>query len=159
MGVLADEPGFRHATLTRLWVPPGGRRSICDIVQHVGGCKFLYHDQAFGDGLLAWEDPLIQGAGALATMPAAIEWLREGHARLRQSVATLDDGELRRLRPHHSGKPKETRWIITMMIQHDTYHAGEINYIRPPCTSKTMSSQIPNPKSQICNQAGAPAGF
>ena len=113
-----------------LWVPPGGRRSICDIVQHVGGCKFLYHNQAFGDGLLAWEDPLIQGAGALATMPAAIEWLREGHARLRQSFATLDDGELRRLRPHHSGKPKETRWIITMMIQHDTYHAGEINYIR-----------------------------
>jgi hypothetical protein len=25
---------------------------------------------------------------------------------------------------------KETRWIITMIIQHDLYHAGEINHIR-----------------------------
>ena len=24
------------------WTPPGGRRSICDVVRHVGGCKFMY---------------------------------------------------------------------------------------------------------------------
>ena len=28
------------------------------------------------------------------------------------------------------GEMKETRWIITVMIQHDLYHAGEINHIR-----------------------------
>jgi hypothetical protein len=28
------------------------------------------------------------------------------------------------------GEQKETRWIITAMIQHDLYHAGEINHLR-----------------------------
>ncbi len=101
-----------------LWVAPGGRRSIHDIVQHVG------------DARLTWDDPLVLGGDALDTIPAAIEWLREGHERLRQSIAALDDAELQRLRWHHSGKYKETRWIISVMIQHDLYHAGEINYIR-----------------------------
>ena len=34
------------------WVPPGGDRSIRDIVQHVGGCKFMYEDHAFGRAAL-----------------------------------------------------------------------------------------------------------
>jgi hypothetical protein len=25
---------------------------------------------------------------------------------------------------------RETRWIISVMIQHDLYHAGEINHVR-----------------------------
>ena len=28
------------------------------------------------------------------------------------------------------GEPKETRWIIAVMIGHDLYHAGEVNHIR-----------------------------
>jgi hypothetical protein len=59
-----------------------------------------------------------------------VEWLRAGHERLHQSIASLEDGDLLRLRPHHSGKLKETRWIITTLMQHDIYHAGEINFIR-----------------------------
>jgi hypothetical protein len=113
-----------------LWVAPGGRRCIRDIVAHAGGCKFMYQDQAFGDGQLTWDDPLVAGGDALATISSAIEWLREGHERLRRSIATLDDDELPRPRPHHSGTPKETRWIIRTLIEHDLYHAGEINYIR-----------------------------
>jgi hypothetical protein len=50
-----------------LWVPAGGRRSIRDIVRHVGGCKFMYHDYAFGDATLTWEDPLVDGGDALAS--------------------------------------------------------------------------------------------
>ena len=44
-----------------LLVPPGGHRSIRDIVRHVGGCKFMYHDYAFGGATLTWEDPLVDG--------------------------------------------------------------------------------------------------
>lgn len=112
------------------WVAPGGRRSICDIVQHVGGCKFVYHNQAFGDARLTWEDPLVLGDGALADIPSAVRWLRAGHERLHQSIAALEDSQLTELRPHHSGKRKEIRWIIQAMLEHDFYHAGEINYIR-----------------------------
>ena len=28
------------------------------------------------------------------------------------------------------GELKETRWIVAVMIQHDLYHAGEINHLR-----------------------------
>jgi hypothetical protein len=113
-----------------LWVAPGGRRSIRDIVAHVGACKFMYDNLAFGDGRFTWDDPPVAGGDALATVSSAVAWLREGHQRLRRSVATLNDDELLRLRPHHSGTLRETRWLIATMIEHDLYHAGEINYIR-----------------------------
>jgi hypothetical protein len=112
------------------WVAPDGRRSIRDIVAHIGACKFMYHNQALGDGQLTWDDPPVAGGDALATIPSAIEWLREGHGQLYRSIAALDDDELLQSRPHHSGTPRETRWIIRTMIEHDLYHAGEINYIR-----------------------------
>ncbi len=112
------------------WVAPGGRRSIRDIVAHVGGCKFMYDNRAFGDGTYTWDDPPVAGGEALAAISSAIEWLRQGHGRLHRSIAALDDDELSRPRGHHSGTTRETRWVIKTMIEHDLYHAGEINYIR-----------------------------
>jgi hypothetical protein len=112
------------------WVPPGGQRSIHDIVQHVGGCKFMYHDYAFAGGGLTWDHPLVDGQGVLDTPAAATGWLREGQDRLRRSVAALADADLPRLRMTNWGEEKTTRWIITTMIQHDLYHAGEINHLR-----------------------------
>jgi hypothetical protein len=113
-----------------LWVAPGGQRSIRDIVAHVGACKFMYDNQAFGDGQYTWEEPPVAGGDVLDSIPTAIGWLREGHQRLYRSIAALDDDELSRLRGHHSGIAKETHWIIKTMIEHDLYHSGEINYIR-----------------------------
>jgi hypothetical protein len=63
-----------HSLLTNLgsvtpadWcgVAPGGRRSIRDIVQHVGGAKLVYQNRAFGDGQLTWDDPAVEGGDAL----------------------------------------------------------------------------------------------
>ena len=114
-----------------LWVPPGGHRSIRDIVRHVGGCKFMYHDYAFGGATLTWEDPLVDGVDTLDSSVSAIAWLRAGQERLRQSIAALDDdAELLRPRLTNWGAWEETRWIIAVMIQHDLYHAGEINHLR-----------------------------
>jgi hypothetical protein len=112
------------------WVPPGGDRTIREIVQHIGGCKLMYHNHAFGDAKLTWEDPLVDGVGRLPTLESALEWLREGQGRLRESAAGLDDAELLQPRMTNWGEPKETRWIISTMIQHDLYHAGEINHLR-----------------------------
>ena len=111
------------------WVPTDGRRSIRDIVLHVGGGKLMYHNQAFGDASLTWDDPVIEDNEAVATIPSAIEWLRQGQQRLRQSIVALDDDQLLLPRKTHLGM-KETRWIISVMITHDLYHAGEINHIR-----------------------------
>jgi len=62
------------------------------MVAHVGACKYVYENHAFGDASLRWDDPLVD------------------QKRLRQASATA-----------------ETRWIIKSTIEHDLYHAGEIN--------------------------------
>jgi hypothetical protein len=112
------------------WTPPGGKRSIHDLAQHVGGCKYMYVNHAFGDRSLTWEHPLVLGDGALTDADAAIAWLREGQTRLRTSVAALEDDELARPRKAYWSRVMETRWGVWVMIQHDLYHAGEINHVR-----------------------------
>ena len=113
-----------------LWVPPSGERSMRDIVGHVGGCKLMYHDYAFGAGTLTWDHPLVTGDEAVASVDSAVSWLRQGQERLRGAIAQLDDVELPHPRMTNWGEPAETRWIVAVMIQHDLYHAGEINHLR-----------------------------
>jgi hypothetical protein len=114
------------------WVPPGGARSIRDIVHHVGGVKVLSHDQAFGGATLTPDDPRVAPDEATVDLPTAIAWLRACHERLRGGVAALaDDAELLLPRRANWGELRETRWLIVVtMIQHDLYHAGEINHLR-----------------------------
>ena len=134
-------PGSEHPLLSGLrsvrdddwhWLPPDGRRSIFQMVEHVGECKYVYDNHAFGDGSMRWDRPgSVPTIEATARPAEIIEWLREGHRRLRASVAALaDDEELLRPRRANWGKEYETRWLINAMIQHDTYHAGEINHVR-----------------------------
>lgn len=113
-----------------IWVPPSGHRSIRSIVQHVGGCKFMYENHAFGDATLTWDHPLVTGDETTTDLDSAIPWLRKGHERLRHSIADLTDDDLDRPRMTNWGELKATRWIVTVMIQHDLYHAGEINHLR-----------------------------
>ena len=116
------------------WVPPGGERTIRAIVRHMGRSKVIAHDQAFGSGTLTWEDPNFDRDSDAATVdiPSAIAWLRMGHERLRGGIAALaDDAEVLRPRRTNWGELRETRWVIVVtMIQHDLYHAGEINHLR-----------------------------
>lgn len=137
---LMDE-GFRdnpfHSVLNNLktlqdddweWLAPDGVRTILHIVEHVGGNKYIYESQAFGDRSLSWEQPFLPKSSTPADM---IDWLRDGHDKLRGSVAALaDDEELSKNRGAPWGGEANTRWIINNMVQHDLYHAGEINYIR-----------------------------
>ncbi len=112
------------------WVPPGGERSIRDIVRHLGCSKVMSYDQAFGGGTRTWDDA--GGDEETNDIPSAIAWLRMGHERLRGGVAALaDDAELLKPRRANWGELKETRWLIVVtMMQHDVYHAGEINHLR-----------------------------
>ena len=114
------------------WVPPGGARSIRAIVRHVGRVKVMAYDQAFGGGTLTWDDPQVDGDEATVDLSTAIAWLRRCHERLRSGVAALaDDAELLQPRRTNWGELRETRWVIVVtMIQHDLYHAGEINHLR-----------------------------
>jgi uncharacterized damage-inducible protein DinB len=112
-------------------VPAGGSRSIESIVLHVGACKVMYADYAFGPGTLFWDQPAVQPwADGQAPMAETIEWLERVHRALVEHIAALDDSELRSPRLTNWGEQRETRWIVSTLLQHDLYHAGEINHIR-----------------------------
>ncbi|MFL5738444.1 MAG: DinB family protein [Actinomycetota bacterium] len=112
-------------------LPPGGTRSIESIALHVGTCKLMYDEFAFGVGTRAWDDPDIQPwPTGEAPRAETIEWLEDLHATIRGHVAALSDEELDVPRKTSWGEMRETRWLVSTLIQHDTYHAGEINHIR-----------------------------
>lgn len=118
-----------------LWLPPAGARPIAEMVAHLAACKNMYGNHAFGDASLTWDDPLADEK--LLKLPTAegierlLRLLKEAHARLRAQVDALaDDSELVRQRRTNWGDMADTRWIIKSMIEHDLYHAGEINRMR-----------------------------
>ena len=113
------------------WTPPGGRRTIRDIVKHIGVCKLRWHNQLFGDRSLTWEDfELVAEQEAAGPPDRVTAWLQEVHANLQSSVARLMDDELPGEREGYWSEPKPLQVTIVIMIQHDLYHAGEINHIR-----------------------------
>jgi DinB superfamily len=118
-----------------LSVPPGGSRSVRQIIGHIGACKFGYDNLAFRDATMTWDDPAgtlgvsmeeLQSVASLPREPsrdAVLGWLREGHRRWRDNVARLSDRDLFEPRPRPEGGTKELRWIIGVMIEHDLCHA------------------------------------
>ncbi len=110
-------------------LPEGGVRTIRDIVRHVGMFKFMYANHGFGDGELDYSDPPATPARSrVADLDAAVRWLRDGHKYLTECIRQLaDDSELDALRKAHWGEQVPTRHLIVTMIEHDLYHAGEIN--------------------------------
>jgi hypothetical protein len=112
-------------------VLPGADRTIEKIVLHVGACKVMYDDYAFGSGTLFWTDHEVEPwPPGSAPMAETIEWLGLAHERLVEHIAVLSDDDLSALRLTNWGEQRETRWIVSVMLQHDLYHAGEINHIR-----------------------------
>jgi uncharacterized damage-inducible protein DinB len=131
-----DAPGHEHSLLANLaslhdddwdWQPPGGKRTISAIVGHVAACKHMYDHYAFGEAQWTWADPRWSKPRSPSEL---VDWLKEGHHILRGHVAGLSDDDLVTLRRANWGEMKETRWLVSAMIEHDLYHAGEINHIR-----------------------------
>ena len=94
--------------------------------------KFMYANHAFRGGDLDYsDDPATPPPGRVATIDAAVEWLREGHAYLTEGIRELsDDGELEVARKTHWGGLLPTYHIVVTILEHDLYHAGEINRTR-----------------------------
>jgi hypothetical protein len=114
-------------------LPPGGGRSIADILEHVGWCKWMYEDYAFGSASLHGDQPPLIPEGGARSRPnhKLLEWLKEGHNKWLNSVRLLkDDQELEIERLTNWGERLPTRTILRIMIGHDYYHAGEINHLR-----------------------------
>ncbi|MBF8289252.1 MAG: DinB family protein [Chloroflexi bacterium] len=112
-------------------VPAGAARSIEAMAVHVGACKVMYDDYAFGSGTLRFGTPEVEPFADGGTPDQIIAWLEGAHGHLVEHVAALaDDGELDQPRMTNWGEHRPTRWIVAAMITHDAYHAGEINHLR-----------------------------
>lgn len=111
---------------------PGATRTIESMVLHVGACKIMYDDYAFGPGTLRFATPEVEPwRDGESEMAEVIPWLETAQQRLVDHVAALaDDAELDVPRPTNWGELRPTRWIVAAMITHDAYHAGEINHLR-----------------------------
>jgi len=116
---------------TRL--PTGAGRSIADILEHVGWCKWMYEDYAFGSATMKGDRPPLipMNAARSRPYPELLTWLMDGHTYWLASVRALTaDAELEMERLTNWGEWLPTREIIRIMIAHDIYHAGEINHLR-----------------------------
>jgi hypothetical protein len=114
------------------WLPVDGKRTIYEIVFHVGACKFVYGSHVSGDCSIHWDLPnSIPTIDWNAPPGHWLAYLREGQAYLRSRVEALTgDQELLLPRLTPQGWQREARWLIKTMIEHDIYHAGEINHLR-----------------------------
>ena len=113
-------------------LPPGAARTIESIALHVGSCKVMYDDYAFGSASLLFATPAVEPfTEGTAERQAVMDWLDSAHRQIAAHVGELvDDDELDRPRLTNWGEMRPTRWIVATMITHDAYHAGEINHLR-----------------------------
>ncbi|MEP6973074.1 MAG: DinB family protein [Actinomycetota bacterium] len=112
-------------------LPVGGARTIESIALHVGSCTVMYDEYAFGAGELTWNDQRwLPWKVGEASIDATVAWLEDVHGRFVDHVRSLVDADLGELRPTNWGELRETRWLISTMLQHDVYHAGEVNHLR-----------------------------
>ncbi len=129
--LMANLKGLEADDWTALF--PGAGRTIAEILEHVGWCKWMYEDYAFGAGTLRGDQPPVLPPNGARSRPAheLLAWLAEGHRRWVASVRALAaDTELDRDRLTNWGQYLPTRVIIRIMLHHDVYHAGEINHLR-----------------------------
>jgi uncharacterized damage-inducible protein DinB len=116
-----------------MWLQPlpASLRTIGEIALHVGSSKVMYTDYAFGSGSLTWESPEVEPwPPSGPPMQETIAWLREVHEGLMAHVRALTDDDMLAMRMANWGEEKETRWLLSTLLQHDVYHAGEINRMR-----------------------------
>ena len=121
-----------HNTRAEDWEvnPPGGGRSIGDIVRHLGLCYLMYENHAFGDRTRQWGDGSIDVGARPETPQQWTDWLRATHTIFRDSVANLTDDQLDEITQAPWEGPLSKRRIVELMLQHGLYHCGEINHIR-----------------------------
>jgi hypothetical protein len=92
---------------------------------HIGLCKVIYHEWAFGPAQETFMTIETPGDAA-----SAIEVLEQGHRLLSADLASLDDRALDRPVLTNWGERWPAWRIFTTMAAHDRQHGGEIGTLR-----------------------------
>lgn len=93
--------------------------------------KHIYTDYLFRGVNRSWDD-VLQECRTLAGTGTGelVEWAREGHAAFMAGMSSLEDANLAEMTTKWHGARDTKAEVIAVMIQHDCYHAGEINHLR-----------------------------
>jgi len=109
--------------------PIAGAHSIWEIVLHMTAWEDVARRRLLGDSTEIADDenwPRIEGASS-AGWARALEGLRSGHMRLRETAASVRDDLLD---SSPTGKPISRYVHLHGVIQHDLYHAGQISILK-----------------------------
>lgn len=110
--------------------PARCRRTIRELVTHIGQTWLMYSSRSFRGEPREWNDTTIDGAARGDSSDEIISWLRNCHAELRSDIDRLGDDDLSMPRETPWGESYETRRLIELATQHTLYHTGEINHLR-----------------------------
>jgi len=128
--LMANLSSVTGADLDKL--PPGGGRTMRDLIVHCGSVKAMYVTHAFGDAArtfwTAWDQ---DGPVSEASFEDLMDWLERTHGDLINQVHLLaTDGERAARRPSYGGAQWEARAILGASSLHGVYRAGERNHLR-----------------------------
>ena len=92
---------------------------------HVATCKVMYHEYAFGPGVLTWDDLEVPH-----TVAGAVAMLEHGQELLAADLRSVGEAELDELRATNWGDRWPAWEIFWTMAAHDLHHGAEIGALR-----------------------------
>lgn len=105
--------------------------NIVAIVQHIAGGKVSYASCAFTNMRIRGQETFERTRAIGTDWEKTKTFLQESHDYWMESWSSLRSDELEDLRGTHRKDKLWPAWqIITQVIVHDEYHAGQINLIR-----------------------------
>lgn len=116
---------------TAAWRPRRDRHSIQEIVVHAAYWKYAVRRQLTGEARgafpLAGSNWFVRPSADAARWREDVRLLADCHRRLRQAVAAVDLGDLSR---PPTGRSVTRLDLISGVIAHDLYHAGQIQLLK-----------------------------
>ena len=105
-------------------------RTIGYIAWHTVAGKHLYWDHAFGEKKLTGDYTGLGVRSPRRTVDEVIRFGRKWHEAWLERVAAMTEADLEQPTTAHWGSVLSMRRVVAAMIEHDLYHAGEINHLR-----------------------------
>ena len=104
---------------------PKGPLTVAWLIIHLGTCKIMYFEYAFGNAKLQWDK-----LGIPNNLNDALSYLQESQQNLEEMFNDLTNDDLLTPRLTNWGEKWTTEKIIWTLIQHDIYHASQIQILR-----------------------------
>jgi uncharacterized damage-inducible protein DinB len=111
--------------------------SIIAVVQHIAACKLLYASSAFTNQVPRGREVFERTKQIGTNWALSKQFLDESQAYWMESWSSLTDDQLENRYGNIWGTTSPAWKIISRVIHHDQYHAGQINMIRSIAQSST----------------------